>query len=163
MPKTCKWRGGLRLTEKCPLPTADWDWVQFRLKYNNKPAPRHAAAPEKEKTQKLNLLCDTTCACCSVTPNKRDSVWKCGCQAAGKTVRKPGKVRSAQFRKKVAWLSIQKVYCNHWSHIPAWQLWTGLHFPWYPPLFGHLLRLKFWRSTSSFDEVFGIATRTSLP
>lgn len=102
-PKTCKWRGGLTLTEKCPLRSADWDWrvwVQFRLQYNNNPSSKTQSSPKKEKTQKLNLLCDITCACCSVTPNRKDSVWKCGCQAAGKTVRKPAKVISAQVRKK---------------------------------------------------------------
>lgn len=50
---------------------------------------------------KPHLLCDTTCVCCWVTPDRRYSAWRCGCQAARKTVRKPGKdvqaVRKAWF------------------------------------------------------------------
>lgn len=40
---------------------------------------------------KLNSLCGITCACCWETPDSTDSAWKCGYQAAGKTVQKPGK------------------------------------------------------------------------
>lgn len=73
----------------------------------------------KTVTSKFNLLCGTTCACCSVTPNRKDSAWRCGCQAAGKTVQKPGKVISAQSGKEVGtdkiWLSIQRVYGDNFN------------------------------------------------
>lgn len=68
-----------------------------------------------------NSLCGTTCACCSVTPDRRDSAWRCGCQAAEKTARKPGKVISAQSGKEVGtvktWLSIQKGYGGNFNDI----------------------------------------------
>lgn len=50
---------------------------------------------------RFDLPCDTACVCCSMTPNRKGSAWRCGCQAAGKTVQKPVKGTSEQVRKKI--------------------------------------------------------------
>lgn len=89
---------------------SDWEvpaWVCRLLNEHNFElegkwtTPFHDMLHLTAQWNKLNLLYDTTCACCSVTPDRKGSAWRCGCQAAGTTVQKPGKVTWAHVRQVV--------------------------------------------------------------
>lgn len=99
-----------------------------------------------------------------MTPNRKGSAWRCWCRAVGMTAQKPVKVKYQKSEKRQT-KKLSGNFGREPASIPAWQRWTGLHFPWCPQklLFAPLLRLNFWRSTSNFGEVFGIIAQTSLP
>lgn len=50
-------------------------------------------------TLRFDLPCDTVYVCCSMTPNRKGSAWRCWCRAVGMTAQKPVKVKNQSGQK----------------------------------------------------------------